>query len=90
MKKPDTRTAMQALINEVRQTIPFDTPEAVMCSDDSSCQGCSLKLLEFLSMELDNWQQKLEDGEVPNFGDLQKLGKSSRAVYKVLEKNGLV
>ena len=90
MSKPDTRTAMQNLINQVRQTIPFDTPEAVMCADDSSCQGCSLKLLEFLSMELDNWQQKLDDGEVPNFGDLQKLGKSSRAVYRVLEKNGLI
>ena len=90
MKKPDTRSAMQKLITEVRQAIPFDTPEAVMCADDSSCQGCSLKLLEFLSMELDNWQQRLDDGEVPNFGDLNKLGKSSRAVYKVLQKNGLV
>jgi len=47
MKKPDTRTAMQSMINE--------TSEAVMCADDSSCQGCSLKLLEFLAMELDNW-----------------------------------
>ena len=88
--KPDTRTAMQSLINEVRQKIPFDTPEAVMCADDSSCQGCSLKLLEYLSMELDNWQQKLDEGEVPNFADLHKLGKSSKAVYKVLQKNGLV
>ena len=41
-------------------------------------------------MELDNWQQKLDEGAVPNFGDLHKLGKSSKAVYKVLEKNGLV
>ena len=90
MKKPDTRTAMQHIINEVRQTIPFDTSEAVMCADDSSCQRCSLKLLEFLSMELDNWQQRLDDGESPNFGDLTKLGKSSKAVYKTLSRNGLV
>jgi len=90
MKKPDTRTAMQNLIDEVRRTIPFDTPEAVMCADDTSCQGCSLKLLEYLSMELDNWQQKLDDGEVPNFADLAKLGKSSKAVYKTLEKNNLI
>ena len=81
---------MQNLINEVRATIPFNTPEAVICADDSSCQGCSLKLLEFLSMELDNWQQRLDDGQVPNFGDIAKLVKSSKAVYRTLQKNGLV
>lgn len=81
---------MQKLINEVRQTIPFDSPETVICADDTNCQGCSVKLLEYLSMELGNWQQQLDDGVVPDFGDLNKLGKSSRAVYKVLQKNGLV
>lgn len=88
--KPDTRTAMQNLIDEIRQAIPFDTPETEMCADDSSCQGCSLKLLEFLAMELDNWQQKLDDGEVPNFGDLARLGKSSQKIYKTLQRNGII
>ncbi len=90
MKKPDTRTAMQKLILEVRHTIPFDTPEAVMCADDSSCQGCSLKLLEYLSMELENWQQRLDDGDTPDFRDISRLVKSSKAVYRTLQKNGLV
>ena len=90
MKKPDTRTAMQNLIVEVRQTIPFDTPEAIMCADDTSCQGCSMKLLEFLDMELNNWQQKLDDGYVPDFGDIARLAKSGKAVYRTLQRNGLV
>lgn len=88
--KPDTRTAMQSLIDEVRNAIPFDTAEATLCADDASCQGCSVKLLEYLSMELDNWQQKLDDGVVPNFGELDRLGKTSKKVYKVLKKNGLI
>jgi hypothetical protein len=90
MKKPDTRTAMQNLIDEVRQIIPFDTAETVMCADDTSCHGCSMKLLEYLSMELENWQQRMDDGEIPNFADLAKLGRSSKAVYKTLQKNKLV
>jgi len=88
--KPDTRTAMQELIYEVRNTIPLDTPDAVICADDSSCQGCSMKLLEYLSIELDDWQHKLDEGEVPNFGDLARLGKTSKKIYNTLKKNGLV
>jgi len=88
--KPDTRTAMQNLIDEVRSTIPFDAPEAAICADDSSCQGCSMKLLEYLSMELDSWQHKLDEGEVPNLGDLARFGNTCKKIYKTLDRNGLI
>lgn len=88
--KPDTRTAMQQMINEVRLAIPFDAPEAQICADDTSCKGCSLKLLEYLDMELDNWQDKLNQGESPSFGDLNKLSKTSRKIYTTLKNNGLI
>ena len=89
-EKPTTRQAMQKMLTEIRRNIPFDTPQAVMCADSNSCQGCSVKLLEFLAMETDNWQQKLDDGVVPDFRDLAKLEKTARAVYRTLQRNGLI
>jgi len=86
--KPDTSTAMQNLIDEVRTTMPFDAGEAQLCAD--SCNGCSLKLLEFLDMELQDWEQKLQDGVVPSFGDIHKMGKTCKKIYMVLKKNGLI
>ena len=86
--KPNTSTAMQNLIDEVRSTMPFDAGEAQLCAD--SCNGCSLKLLEFLEMELQDWEQKLQNGVQPSFGDVHKMGKTCKKIYMVLKKNGLV
>ncbi|MDH5764797.1 MAG: hypothetical protein OEZ38_02185 [Gammaproteobacteria bacterium] len=86
--KPDTTTAMQNLIDEVRAAMPFDAGEAQLCAD--TCNGCSLKLLEFLDMELQDWEQKLQDGVKPSFGDIHKMGKTCKKVYMVLKKNGLI
>ena len=86
--KPNTTTAMQNLIDEVRSAMPFGAGEAQLCAD--SCNGCSLKLLEFLDMELQDWEQKLQDGVEPSFGDIHKMGKTCKKIYIVLKKNGLV
>ncbi len=88
MNKPDTRTAMANLIEEVRAAMPFAAPDAVLCSD--SCAGCSKKLLEFLDMQLQDWECRLNDGEQPTFGDLHRLGRTSKKIYAALKKNGLV
>lgn len=74
--KPDVSTAMQNLIDEARAAIPFDADEAQLCSD--SCQGCSKKLLEFLETELEDWEHKLEDGVRPNFGDINRMGRTCK------------
>lgn len=87
-RKPDTRTAMAELIAEVRATMPFGAPEAVICSDH--CAGCSKKLLEFLDTRVDDWEHRLADGDTPTFGDLHGLARSSRKIHKVLKRNGLV
>ncbi|MCG8427360.1 MAG: hypothetical protein MI754_08400 [Chromatiales bacterium] len=79
---------MRNLISEVRATIPFGLPEAQVCLD--SCQGCSQKLLDYLEAELESWEQRLDEGIVPNFGDLNTLARSSRKVYRVLQSNGLI
>ena len=86
--KPNTSIAMQNLIDEARTTMPFDAGEAQLCAD--SCNGCSLKLLEFLDMELQDWEQKLQEGVEPSFGDIHKMGKTCKKIYMVLKKNGLV
>jgi hypothetical protein len=86
--KPDTRTAMGTLIGQIRAAIPFDLPEGSVCLD--SCDGCSMKLLEFLESELEGWERRLEQGEQPNFGDLSRLAGTARKIHRVLERNGLV
>ena len=85
--KPDVPTAMRELIEEVRHTLPFDLPETRVCN--GPCNGCSLKLLDFLEMQLDEWEQRLGQGEKPGLAELSKLAKTSRRIYRVLEKNGL-
>jgi hypothetical protein len=87
-RKPDTRTAMRQLIAEVRDALPFAAPASQVCSGD--CDGCSVKLLEYLDGELCGWQQRLDVGETPSLGDLARLAKTSRKVHAVLARNGLV
>ncbi len=86
--KPKTPVAMRQLINQVRETLPFDAPESYLCTDD--CKGCSLKLLEFLDGELINWQHRLDNGEIPTLGDVEYVARLSRKIFKVLEKNGVI
>jgi len=88
MAKPDTRTAMVQLIEEVRSAIPFDTTDEELCAH--GCKGCSVKLLEFLSQELDNWEYRITQGEAPTFGDITQLAKSSRKIHTILKRNGIV
>ena len=86
--KPDTSTAMQGLIVQIRASIPLDAPESVLCSDH--CRVCSKKLLEFLAAEIDVWEVKLKQGRKPNFGDLERLSKIARKVHAALQKTGLI
>ncbi|MEW7979420.1 MAG: hypothetical protein AB2813_06320 [Candidatus Sedimenticola endophacoides] len=87
-RKPDTATAMRRLIAQVRARIPFDRPREQLCAE--GCQGCTLKLLDYLAGELEGWETRLGRGEVPNFGDLHQLVDSSRKVYRTLRRNGLM
>ena len=86
-RKPNTRDAMYGLVNQVRSAVPFDMSVADICVDD--CYGCPKKLMEYLDMELESWEQRLEDGEVPNFGDINTLAKRSKKITRALQKNGI-
>jgi len=87
-RKPDTRTAMRQLIERVRETMPFGLNADDLCGD--ACQGCSNKLLIYLETELDAWEFRLADGAVPTLGDLDRLAKQSKKIYRVLQQNGLL
>ena len=87
-RRPSTTVAMAELISQIRGTIPLDLPEAQVCSD--SCNACSLKLLEYLSSELDDWEARLAAGETPGLAELSQLARSARKIHRVLQKNGLI
>ncbi len=78
---------MRDLIAQVRSAIPFDMPEAQLCADE--CRSCSVKLLEFLAAELDDWEARLDAGEMPGLAELSRLARTARKVHRALEKNGL-
>jgi hypothetical protein len=86
--KPHPAEAMSQLICQVRSSVPFDIPADQLCA--GPCRGCPKKLLEFLDMELEEWEQRLDDSEQPSLGDIQRLAKRSRKIYCSLEKNGLI
>lgn len=79
---------MTNLIQEVRDAIPLDHHAGDICGDD--CKGCSVKLIEFVSSELENWEHKINDGVTPNLGELDKLAKTCRKIHTILKKNGVV
>ena len=86
--KPDTSTAMRQMIVEIRKAIPFDLPESTQCSD--YCRVCTRKLLEFLGSELEGWEYRIEQGEMPTFKDLSQLERTARKVHTALKKSGFV
>ena len=79
---------MRLLIGQVRAAIPFEAPQSRVCT--GACDGCSRKLLDYLEGELDDWEGRLAAGESPKLGDVSRLARTSRKVYAVLERNGLV
>mgnify|MGYP001585427666 FL=1 len=86
--KPNTREAMYQLITQIKDTLPFDGIDTDFCSD--SCSGCSLKLVDFIAVEIDEWEHRLNQGEVPNFKDINKLAKMAKKIQAVLIKNNLI
>jgi hypothetical protein len=86
--KPKAPEAMEQLIGQIKEAIPFGMPEAEICARD--CFGCPKKLLEYLDTELEFWESELASGETPTLGDIDRLAKSSKKIYKALKKNDLV
>ena len=87
--KPKTTVVMFNIIQQIRETFPFAMSEQELCAETCS-HGCPKKLLEYIDMEITEWEKRLESGEIPNFRDIKKLSKTGRNIYRVLKKNNLV
>lgn len=79
---------MSGLIRQLREAIPLGLSDEEICAD--SCEGCSSKLLIYLETELDSWESRLEAGETPTLGDLDRLAKQGRKIHRVLQQNGII
>lgn len=79
---------MGQLIAQIRQELPFDAPAARACA--GPCEGCSMKLLDYLESELEQWEARLRAGERPGLADLSKLANSARKIHRGLRRNGLL
>ncbi len=86
--KPRTKVAMESLIEQARQKIPFNLSFDGFC--EGRCDECPEKLLEFLDVELSDWEFKLKSGVIPNLGEVHSLAKDCKDVYDILHKKGLV
>jgi hypothetical protein len=86
--KPNTAAAMQSLIDQIRQRLPFDLNQARLCR--GPCHGCPKKLLEYLDSELCDRQASLTGGETPTFGDIQRLARTGHRIHQVLVRNGII
>ncbi|CAH0992765.1 hypothetical protein SIN8267_02902 [Sinobacterium norvegicum] len=88
MSKPRADQAMLLLIDEIRATLPIDSPASSLCH--GQCKGCSIKLLEYIDSELSHWEQEIDNHNPPNLGQISKLGKTARKIYHALMKNGVI
>lgn len=86
--KPKPPEAMRRLIRQVRDALPFRRSPEELCS--GGCKPCAPKLLEYLATELDEWDERLDRGEVPTLGEIDRLARSSRKVYEALRKAGMI
>ena len=86
--KSDTVLAMQNLIKQIKSAILFDLGKKDTWPD--SYRGCSVKLIDFLEIEIEDWEFKLANNETPNFKDLDKLAKTAKKIHRVLISNNLI
>lgn len=87
--KPKTDVVMADIIEQIKDKFPFDMSEEEMCAD-TCAYGCPRNLLEYMHAEITDWEARLDNGETPNLQDIQKISKTGRKIYKVLQKNDLV
>ncbi|NOH62414.1 MULTISPECIES: hypothetical protein [Vibrio] len=89
-KKPDRKSAMLSIIQQVKQELPLYAPETFVCGSKGNCVGCPKKLLELVDSELTYWESAMERGIAPQFDEIRRFGKMCNGVRRGLQRNGLV
>jgi hypothetical protein len=75
---------MKDVVQQAGDIFPFNDDRRAILYWLLSC--CPKKLLEYIDRECETRQQCLDNGEIPDFKDLQRLSKSSIEIYDVLKK----
>ena len=73
-RKPDRITAMQQIIDAVKQEFPLYQPDTFKCGPDNTCIGCPKKLMELVDTDLSYWQYQIDRGIPPSFDEIQRFG----------------
>lgn len=87
-QKPDRATAMLNIIELVKRDFPFEDPNRQVCGD--TCIGCPKKLLELVETEIQFWEYRIEEGDIPTFKEISQFAKLCKNIRRGLLKNGLV
>ncbi|GIU14379.1 hypothetical protein [Shewanella sp. MBTL60-007] len=88
--KPDRTTAMQQIIEQVKQELPLYESETFVCGPEGSCLGCPKKLLELVDSELSYWEAAISNGQTPQFDEIRRFGKLCTNVKRGLDRNGVL
>lgn len=89
-QKPDRKTAMLHIIEQVKLEFPLYESESFVCGPDGNCQGCPKKLLELVDTELSYWEAAITNGQIPQFDDIRRFGKLCTNVKRSLVRNGVL
>ena len=86
--KPNTSTAMQTLITQIKTALPFEKPEHEICA--GKCVGCPKKMLEYIGSDLDYYQCQLNNAQIPTLGEISNLARIATKVHRNMARNSLV
>lgn len=89
-RKPDRITAMQQIIDAVKQEFPLYQPDTFKCGPDNSCIGCPKKLMELVDTDLSYWQYQIQRGIAPSFDELNRFGKMCKNIRRALVRSGRI
>ena len=89
-RKPDRITAMQQIIDAVKQEFPLYQADTFKCGPDNSCIGCPKKLMELVDTDLCYWQYQIQRGIAPSFDELNRFGKMCKNIRRALMRNGRI
>ncbi len=79
---------MNELISQIRAEVIDQVNYQIICVDD--CYGCPKKIIEYLIMTVESWEDKVTRGERVQLGDLNKLSKIAIKSQAALKKNGVL
>lgn len=87
-EKPNTIVAMRALLYRVNHELIDKIDHAKLCT--GTCVGCSKKLIEYLHLEVESWEARLDAGGTPTFGEMESFEKRCEKITLAMRKNNLI